>query len=152
MRRHSWLVLSLLLLAAPSAAEQPRCPLDVATCLAHFDAYRSRPWLGVQVDQDSAGRYVIVETVAGGPARRAGMKAGDVLETINGEDPASWFAGKAGWKEMPSERVAVRRGGRTVPLELASRPIPEDQLAKAIGIHMLEAHLAYAHVEEHGSR
>lgn len=150
MRRIPWLLpLLLLTLSAPSArAAEPKCPLDLATCLQQFDNLRHRPWLGVEVDADSTGQRIIKSVVPGGPAARAGMKPGDRLERIDGTDPGEWFAGKAGWKDVPTTEVKVDRRGRTVTLAMKNQHIPEDLLARIIGVHMLEGHLAYAHEDE----
>ena len=84
MRRWSWGLLALLVLAAPVRAAQPRCPLPLGECMAQFGAMRDRPWLGVEVETDSVtGARVVHAVVPGGPAARAGVKPGDTLRKLN---------------------------------------------------------------------
>jgi len=148
MRRFGWLALVLLLVAAPAAAKEPRCPLDLTTCLNQFNLMRTRPWLGVKVDVDSAGNRIIREVVPGSPAEAAGFQPGDILRRIDGMDPPKWFAGKAGWKDGDVGKVAVVRDGHDASLKLTYSHIPEDVLARVIGTHMIEGHLAWAGVPE----
>ncbi|TMQ69756.1 MAG: PDZ domain-containing protein [Candidatus Eisenbacteria bacterium] len=145
MRTRSWLLLGALLLTSPAAAKEPKCPLDLATCLAQFEHMRDRPWLGVHLDPDSTGHSVVVDVGSGTPAQKAGLRPGDVLESIENRPPSEWFAGKAGWKNGDSGVIKVTRAGRTQNLTLRYEKIPEDVLAKAIGTHMIEGHLAYMH-------
>jgi S1-C subfamily serine protease len=90
---------------------------------------------------------VVHSVVPGGPADRAGVKPGDTLRKLGGVDPAQWFAGKAGWKHDWKEgdvaAITVGRAGhdRSLPMPLVH--ISEETLAQIIGVHILEAHLAY---------
>jgi len=148
MRRSWWSLVALVLLAAPVHAAQPRCPLPLGECIARFGEMRKRPWLGVELDTDSlTGARVVHAVVPGGPADRAGVKPGDTLLKLGGADPKQWFAGKAGWKrdwhEGDVAAITVRRDGRDQPLSMPLARISEETLAQIIGIHMIEAHLAY---------
>lgn len=122
---------------------EPRCPLPLSECLEAYAHMRERPWLGVMVDTDSSGRRVVVSVHPGGPADRAGVKPGDVLRSIGGQAPATWFAGRAGWKFGESTPLEVERGNREVALALPCTVIPEDLLAQFLGAHVLAGHLAY---------
>src|SRR5437867_4397619 len=143
MRIRPWLLVGALLLASPASAKEPRCPLDLATCLAQFEHMRDRPWLGVHIDHDTTGRTVVADVGPGTPAQQAGIHAGDILQSIENRPPAEWFAGKAGWKEGDTGKIRVLRGRRQRDLTLRYQTIPEDVLAKTIGTHMIEGHLAY---------
>lgn len=147
--RHLFRVVALsLLLVTPAAAAEPKCPLDVQTCLMEFGKMRERPWLGLEIESDSLGTRFIRGVVPGGPADRAGIHGGDVLERINGQDPKKWFAGKAGWKNAPPAHVTVQRDGHDVAIDVQPGHVPEEYLARMIGVHMIEGHLAYAGEEE----
>ena len=146
MRARAWLLPVLLVLAAaPAAAEQPKCPLDLVTCLGRFQLMKERPWMGVGVDRDSLGVFRIVTVTEGAPGEQAGLKPGDVLEKVGGKPPAEWFAGKAGWKLGEHGQILVSRDGHKSTLQMEYRAIPEDVFAKIVGIHMVEAHMAYMH-------
>lgn len=144
MRRWTLLAFVLLLLPAPAAARQPRCPLPLDSCIVRFGRMRQRPWLGVYLHVDSLGRSVVDSTLAGGPAAKAGLRAGDVLVSIDGSTPEKFFvATRAGWKDGDPMRAVVRRRDHEEPVAFEARHIPEDLLARIVGEHMLEAHLAY---------
>ncbi len=134
-----------LVAAAPAVAEQPKCPLEISACLSMYERMRERPWLGIEVERDSLGRQVVRGTLPDSPARKAGLKAGDVIERIDDLSPREWFATKAGWKDGEQGEIRVRRGGKERRLPLAYQAIPEATLAKIVGAHMLEGHLAYMH-------
>jgi S1-C subfamily serine protease len=148
MRRWSWGLLALLVLAAPVRAAQPRCPLPLGECMAQFGAMRDRPWLGVEVETDSVtGARVVHAVVPGGPAARAGVKPGDTLRKLGGVAPQLWFAGKAGWKsdwkDGQAVAITVERAGHERALQMPLAHISEETLAEIIGVHVLEGHLAY---------
>ena len=144
MLRRLVLAAGLLLLPAVAAAAQPRCPLPLDTCIVRFGRTRERPWLGVGLHADSLGRRIVDQVLPGSPAEAAGMKAGDVLRTIDSRPPQEFFlAGRAGWKSGDRIPVEVLRAGRVATLSVAAAPIPEDVLARIVGEHMLEGHLAY---------
>ena len=142
------LVMAAVLLAAgPAAAAQPRCTLDLKTCLAEFAKMRERPWVGVILDQDSTGAIHVVQVAPDGPAARAGMRAGDVLMSLEGLPVAEGrklLAGKAGWKTGSEVHYRIRRGTREMEMPLRLGQMTDAQLAQMIGEHMIEAHLAYA--------
>ena len=85
-----------------------------------------RPWLGI-ITLEHMGRLVVGGISDGGPADRAGLKRGDVLESLNGEvlDELAdfyrklWSAGPAGTpvvlrleRDQDSFEVTVRTGSR----------------------------------------
>jgi predicted metalloprotease with PDZ domain len=138
-----WIAL-ILLAATPVAAAEPKCPLEVGACLHEFGKMRERGRLGIEVETDSAGVKTIRGVTPGGPAERAGVKIGDVLERIEGLDQRRYVAGKAGWKNPPPANVKVRRNGRLESIEVVPEPISDQQFARMIGVHMVEGHLAHA--------
>lgn len=148
MRRVSWLLFAVALLAPPAHAEEPRCTLELGECMAMFGTMRERPWMGIEIVTDSlTGARVVHRVVPGSPAARAGVKAGDTLIKLGGTDPKSWFAGKAGWKagwkDGDPVAITVSRAGHDRSLQMPLGHIPEETLAQMIGVHVLEGHLAY---------
>lgn len=149
MQLTGWVAIAVVAVAAsfPAKAVEPQCPLPLDQCVARFQHLRERPWLGCEVRVDpGTGVRRIVEVVPGGPADSAGVKSGDLLQTLGGVDPQSWFAGRLGqdgWREGESVAITVRRSGHDETLTLRLGRIPETQVAAWLGRHVLEAHLAY---------
>lgn len=146
MRHRLTICLLGLALSAPVVARpaEPKCPLDPERCLQEFEKMRRRPWLGVRMDTDSAGRLTVGSVVPGSPAARAGVRRGDVLRRIDGKPPAEWFASKAGWgPQQASGRMIVGRGRGEATLRLPYQAMPEEMFARIVGLHMVDEHLAY---------
>jgi len=86
-----------------------------------------RAYLGVQVRDATSGVYV-ASVVAGGPAAKAGIKAGDVITSIAGQstpDTATLAEVLAGLKPGQTVSVALTRadgGTATVQLTLGTLP------------------------------
>ena len=98
-----------------------------------------KPWIGVtlgvttesvQADPADAGRLCIDEVEAGGPAERAGLRAGDVLLAVDGA-PAEGYAALQralvlqDFEPLPLRLLVERRDGvvaDAVPLELIVQP------------------------------
>jgi S1-C subfamily serine protease len=82
-----------------------------------------RPWLGLYAAEID-DRIVVIGLADRGPAQRAGLRAGDVVRTIGGEDVHSladmfrrvWSLGRAG-VEVP---VELDRDGHTLEHKIAS--------------------------------
>jgi predicted metalloprotease with PDZ domain len=149
MKRIVWLLVAAAIVsgARPAAAGQPRCPLDLKTCLEEFAKMRDRPWVGVILDQDSiTGAITVLQVAPDGPAARAGMRVGDVMISLEGLPVAEGrklLAGKAGWKTGKDVHYRIRRGAREMDMPLRLGQMNNEQLARMIGEHMVEAHLAY---------
>jgi S1-C subfamily serine protease len=81
------------------------------------------PWLGMNTEE-SNGRLVVARVSPGGPAEKAGVHQGDVIEGVNGETASSlaelyreiWTRGAAG-TTIPLD---VRQGGATRRLDVRS--------------------------------
>jgi S1-C subfamily serine protease len=113
-----------------------------------FAKMRERPWVGVVLDQDTTSGVITVTQVSpDGPAARAGWRVGDVLISLEGLPPADGrklLAGKAGWKTGAEVHYRIRRGKREMNTPLRLGHMSDEQLARLVGEHMVEAHLAYA--------
>jgi S1-C subfamily serine protease len=87
-------------------------------------AQPSRPWLGLFAREDEADRVVLVGLAGDGPARRAGLRADDVVQAVAGEEVTSlaqfyravWALGEAG-VDVP---LTVEREGDTFDLSITS--------------------------------
>ena len=88
--------------------------------------------IGISVSQDKSG-IKVVYVIEGGPAYDAGMKAGDVIISIDGKKTADvdeavdMISGKAGTKVS----LQVMRNGESISMELVRRVIEQESVAFA---------------------
>jgi membrane-associated protease RseP (regulator of RpoE activity) len=148
VRRMLWPMVAALLWGAPASATESQCPLDLDTCLKQYQRMRERPWLGVRLEQDSTGNLVVMKVEPGSPAQRAGVRPGDVLRSIESQKPQTWFATKGGWGPRERGKISILRGKAEKELAIAYEAIPEAMFVRAVGVHMIEGHLAYMHGSE----
>jgi len=116
--------LGLLLGAAhPGVAQQapPPAPAEVAP----------RGWLGVSVEfalttRPQADRSVVIAAVQeGGPAARAGVRPGDRLTALNGDNPQDGLAGMlAGLRPGEPVTLELERAGTPLTLSFAAGTRP----------------------------
>ena len=87
-----------------------------------------RAWLGVEVAATTTGRLLITKVATGGPAAKAGIRAGDLVTAVQGTatpDPPTLADVLAGLHPGQTVRVAVARPGgtsRTVRVTLGQFP------------------------------
>lgn len=92
------------------------------------DSERPKGYLGVRITNDpQTGKVQLIQVDAGGPADKAGLKAGDLVTHLNGEPLENFqelirIIGGA----RPGARVAVKvlRGGKEqeITVRLGKRP------------------------------
>jgi S1-C subfamily serine protease len=86
--------------------------------------HAARPWLGLYAREDESDQVVLVGLAGNGPARRAGLKAGDVVHAVAGRPVTSlaafyrsvWSLGEAG-VEIP---LTLEREGDRFDLSVTS--------------------------------
>jgi len=87
-----------------------------------------RAWLGVEVAATTTGRLLITKVATGGPAAKAGIRAGDLVTAVQGTatpDPSTLADVLAGLHPGQTVRLAVARPGgasRTVRVTLGQFP------------------------------
>ena len=105
----------------------------------------TRGWIGVQIQPvtkdiaDSLGLKktvgaLVAEPQSGGPAAKAGIKAGDVITAVNGEEvkDARDLAKKIGAMQPKQDvKLTVLSGGSEKTISLSLGTLPGDQQAKA---------------------
>ncbi len=84
-------------------------------------------YLGVSTGDDEAGGARVASVMSGAPAADAGVRAGDVIESLGGtnvEDSAALSAAVDGHKPGDEVDVVVRRAGtdHTFQVKLTDRP------------------------------
>jgi len=86
-----------------------------------------RAWLGVQTQLAGGGGAYVVTVVPGGPAEQAGLQAGDIITSIEGQPvnyPADITNALASMRPGDQVELDVSRQGQaaTVTVTLAARP------------------------------
>jgi putative serine protease PepD len=87
-----------------------------------------RAWLGVEVAATTGGDLLVSRAAAGGPAAKAGIRAGELITAVNGTatpDPASLADVLAGFRPGQAVTVSVARpdgASRTVRVTLGQYP------------------------------
>lgn len=108
-------MVTLLSVSAAAAVELPR-----------------RGALGVQLQGSPQG--VVVVNVADGPARDAGIEAGDVLQSINGmptTTPGGFFRLTSSLRADENNTVSVLRDGQRIEISIVPAPMPLQSLPGA---------------------
>ena len=84
----------------------------------------TRPWLGLYSAEQQGGHIVVAGVIEEGPAFRAGVRAGDLIESVAGRHVktlAEFY--RTLWAQGPAGSVvtlAVRRGKRTTTIDITS--------------------------------
>lgn len=124
--------ITVMLLVSASLAATPTMPIPIAD----RQAVENQGYLGLgftyhSVDEKN-GNFIIVNVVDGGPAQAAGVRKGDVIETIDGltcvvpnwdREPINPFKWVEAGKTL---RLTLRRDSASFPVEIKStaRPYP----------------------------
>lgn len=130
--------------AKKSGSDEKKCTYPTQECLDHMaQKMKNAGWVGVEMETDDDGHYVIQKVVPGSPAEASGIKPGDVLYALNGVElieanNEKLAAARKDWKPGQSVTYTIRRGGSDRQVTLTLAPMPADVLAKWIGQHMLE--------------
>ena len=91
--------------------------------LVYCEVWRPTP-LGLRLSFD-AGRIVVVDTVPGGPAARAGLRAGDRLAAFEGhsiDGRMDWMAVEANLEIGQATQLSVERGGAVFAASMTIEP------------------------------
>jgi len=127
---------------------EPRCTADVQECLDMMARqFQGRGWVGIEMDQDSeSGEMFLTRVVPNSPAERAGLRAGDVLVSLNQvefceKNKAKMYEVRKDW--APGKRItySILRDGKTIEISMKLGELPDDVLAQWVGRHMLEGHV-----------
>jgi S1-C subfamily serine protease len=138
--------LALSASAAALAGDQTgKCALSADKCCANLEAkYRTQGWLGVEKEQNQDGTWTVTRVVPGSPAEHAGLKAGDVIESIDGTVLTRETGAKVCHMKAEKAKIGdkvtygVRRGSETVTVQAELARIPEAALAELKEKHKAE--------------
>jgi S1-C subfamily serine protease len=156
MRKSSALIAAALSVAAaiPAfAGEGHHCTADVQTCLDQMAAKMAKKgYMGLEFDKSTAdGQYVVKKVIEGAPAARAGFKAGDAILVVNG---AKWSdeeaMKKVDWSAGSQLTVKILRGAEKKDVTITLAKMPEEMVARYVGAHMIESHVAVATASDAG--
>src|SRR4051794_16964652 len=131
MRRPSLVLLASIAAFSLRAADSDyRTPETVIPAKAQPAAVPATtgpaPYLGVHVQADATGRLAVDDVQPDSPAEKAGVKAGDLLKTVDGREVSSADAFKAA--------LRARAPGSTIKLSLtrAAKPVEATATLTAI--------------------
>lgn len=130
--------------SAPALAGDAACETlkDCPCVLQMVENSLGRGWVGIYMDNDGEG-YVVTQVIAGGPAERAGLEAGDRLQALNGV-PMTRKHEKdlAGIYEtmVPDAEIVytIERRGETQDVEITLGRLPEKMLSVILGQKLLQ--------------
>lgn len=118
---------------------------SAAECAASMkEAYQTKGWTGFEADKNEAGGLKVLAVLPGSPAEKAGIRVGDVLESVNGVS----ISDEAKMKEMKKTSLGigqtaaygVNRDGETLTVKVTLERIPEAVLAQMVEKHTKEEH------------
>lgn len=146
---------ALALLAAPLAetaegAPSERAMCAVADCMSEVvEMLEKQGWLGLELEGIPSRGLRVARVVERGPAAAAGLRVGDLVLAIGGEQvdvrrPETLQPLLA--KSRPGEvtELRIRRGEVVRNLRLTAGRFPPERLAEAIGAYVLSAvHLCH---------
>jgi len=121
-----------------------KCNMSTQDCLDHMAAQlKTTGFVGVELDTDRADGLAVTKVFPGSPAEAAGIRVGDVLESLNGvainhDNEDALAKARKDWKPGQQVTYTLKRNGAGQTINLTLAPWPADMLAKYIGQHMLE--------------
>ncbi len=95
-------------------------PIPVVTAMPRF---LGSGYIGVELQPSSGGRFSARLVLPGSPAERAGLKQGDVIDSINGQRPASFQDVLDLITSAPAKtplKLVVERSGTALNLQVIS--------------------------------
>ena len=124
-----------------------KCTKTTAECAAYMkEAYQTKGWSGIDADKNEDGSIKVLSVVPKSPAEKAGLKAGDVLVSINGitfspENESKIMEMKKTQMTIgQSAEYGVKRDGQVTMVKVKLERIPEATLAQMIEKHTKEEH------------
>lgn len=139
-------VLALAITVPAFAGGDHGCTAGTQACLDQMAAKMAKKgYMGLEFDKAADGQYAVKKVIEGTPAATAGFQPGDVILIVNG---AKWSdeaaMKKLDWSVGSQMAVKVKRGEEKKVMNITLARMPEDVIARYVGAHMMESHLAVA--------
>lgn len=144
------LALAVAVPAMAGDAHYEKCTADAQTCLEQMAAkLQNKGYMGLEFEKNEEGQYVIKKVIEGAPAAAAGFKPGDMILAVN---EAKWddreAMKKVDWSPGSKMTVKVKRGDKKQMMSLTLANMPDEVIARYVGAHMIEDHVALASAED----
>jgi S1-C subfamily serine protease len=142
---------SVLALAAalslPALAGHAKCTRSAEDCAAHMkEMFQTRGWAGLDKDFNEDGTITVRAVLPKSPAEKAGIKAGDLLVSMDGVTLSKENEAKIEEMKETGMRIGdtvsfgVKRGKEIVTVKVTLEKIPDAVLAGLIDKHAKEEH------------
>ncbi|UCE02351.1 MAG: PDZ domain-containing protein [Candidatus Latescibacterota bacterium] len=144
MRSKIFTIFALAALVASAAVAGEKCTGETQQCLNYMaKSSESKGWIGIEGDKVEGKGYTVTKVIAGSPAEKSGLKAGDVIVAFEGISLASESeelqkAWKSKMKPGNTIEYTIVRDGHKKSKEITLAKMPEDVFAKMVGKHMLQ--------------
>jgi predicted metalloprotease with PDZ domain len=140
-------VVAVALSGLALAGKHEKCSKSATECAAYMkEMYQTKGWAGLEKEANEDGTYKILSVMPNSPAEKAGVKAGDLLVSINGVTLSKENEAKlkemheSGWKIGDTVSFGLKRGADISTVNVALERIPETVLASMIEKHSKEEH------------
>ncbi len=140
-------VVGLVMGGVALAGHGGKCTKSTADCTASMkEAYQTKGWSGIEADKNEDGSIKVLSVVPNSPAEKAGLKAGDVLVSVNGitfspENESKIMEMKK--TQMTIGQMAeygVKRDAQVTMMKVKLERIPDAVLAQIMEKHTQEEH------------
>ena len=126
-------------------AQEPKCTQSARECDEQIRQFLSgRRYLGATIEEHNPG-LVIKSVISGGPAARAGLRAGDRLIAVNGKSVTR--ATTREFKQIIADArengrlwIILARRGAYARVEARLEPYSKQQLDKIVAAHLAQSH------------
>ena len=139
------LVAVVVLAGGATLAQSPeKCDGELEQCIKYIaEKLKASGWVGVELERrEEDGDFEIVKVIPHSPAKKAGIRKGDILRAINDMSLCE-LQGKTlaearlKWTPGVSLTYTIERGGEDRQIKITLEAMPAPVLARYIGEHIL---------------
>jgi C-terminal processing protease CtpA/Prc len=137
----------VILIAVPALAggDHKKCTASTQECLDKMaQKFANAGWLGVEYEPiEGKGYWKLEKVVAGSPAEKAGLEAGQVILAINGvslgtDNKDEFKKVKTAWQPGTEMTLVVKTSAGKQEIHATLGKMPEERIAMYVGNHMME--------------